>query len=148
MNSLLKRLMSLHAGIYRASGGKVMGKMGKAPMLLLTTTGRKTGKRRTMPLLYLEDGNSLVVVASAGGQPKHPAWYANLQAEPAVEVQIGRAVRKLRARTATAEERARLWQAVVALYPGYGRYQEKTTREIPLVILEPARAGAAARSNG
>ena len=137
MNPLLKKLMSLHAGIYRASGGKVLGKMGKAPMLLLTTTGRKTGKRRTMPLLYLEDDDSLVLVASAGGQPTHPAWYANLRADPAVEVQIGRAVQKLRARTATAEERARLWPTVVALYPGYAKYQEKTAREIPLVILGP-----------
>lgn len=137
MNPLVKKLMSLHAGIYRASGGKVLGTMGKAPMLLLTTTGRKTGKRRTMPLLYLEDGDSLVLVASAGGQPTHPAWYANLRADPAVEVQIGRAVQKLRARTATAEERARLWPTVVALYPGYAKYQEKTAREIPLVILGP-----------
>ena len=122
--------------VYRASGGKVAGSMRGAPVLLLTTVGRKTGKRRTMPLLYLRDGDALVVVASEGGAPKHPAWFLNLVADPAVEVEVGRAREQRRARVATEEERARLWPRLVEMYPGYAVYELKTTRQIPVVILE------------
>jgi deazaflavin-dependent oxidoreductase (nitroreductase family) len=124
--------------LYRLSGGKVGGTMKGAPILLLTTKGRKSGKPRTMPLLYLRDDGRLVVVASSGGSPGHPAWFLNLRDDPSVEVEIGRNRERRRARVATAEERAPLWPRVVELYQGYDSYQRKTTREIPLVILEPA----------
>jgi deazaflavin-dependent oxidoreductase (nitroreductase family) len=130
-------LGGLHTKLYGLSGGAVGGHMGKAPVLLLTTTGRKTGKRRTNPLLYLEDGDDLVVVASKGGAPANPAWFLNLEADPDAVVQVKREQRRVRARRATPEERARLWPKVNEIWERYDSYQSKTTREIPLVILEP-----------
>ena len=124
--------------LYRRTGGRVGGTMKGAPVLLLTTKGRKSGKPRTMPLLYLRDDGRLVVVASSGGSPGHPAWFLNLRDDPSVEVELGRNRERRRARVATAEERARLWPRAVELYQGYDSYQRKTTREIPLVVLEPA----------
>jgi deazaflavin-dependent oxidoreductase (nitroreductase family) len=125
-----------HSVLYRLSGGRVGGHMGKAPVLLLTVKGRKSGKRRTTPLLYGRDGENLVVVASVGGAPSHPAWYLNLRGQEA-EVLIGRERRPVRARDAAGEERERLWRQMVALYPSYDAYQRRTTREIPVVVLEP-----------
>src|SRR5436853_6922678 len=136
-NAMQRVLGSLNRAVYRASGGKLGGTMKGAPILLLTTTGRKSGKPRTMPLLYLEDDGRLVVVASSGGSPGHPAWFLNLRENPEVEVEIGRERRTMSARTATPEERERLWRQVVAMYNGYDSYQRKTSREIPLVILDP-----------
>ena len=110
--------------------------MGKAPVLLLTTTGRKSGKSRTNPLLYLEDGDDLVVVASKGGAPEHPAWFLNLEAKPDVEVQVKREKRPVQARRATPEERERYWPKLTEMWEQYDSYQQKTSREIPVVILE------------
>jgi deazaflavin-dependent oxidoreductase (nitroreductase family) len=137
----VKRLMfkltgAVHTGLYRLTGGKVGGRMWNAPVLLLTATGRKTGKRRTTPLLYGLDGDSLVVIASKGGDPKHPAWYLNARGAEA-EVQIGRERRRVRARDAEGDERERLWALMVGVYPEYAEYQKKTTRQIPVVVLEP-----------
>ena len=123
--------------LYRASGGKVGGTMKGAPILLLTTSGRKSGKPRTMPLLYLEEDGRLVVVASSGGSPGHPAWFLNLQAHPDVDVQVGSEHRRLQARRAGIDEAERLWPAILERAPAYGKYRAKTTREIPLVLLEP-----------
>ena len=106
-------------------------------MLLLTTTGRKSGKRRTTPLLFIEDGGRYVIVASVGGAPKHPAWYLNLQADPAAAIELRGRTRSVRAETAGPDERARLWRGVTAMYPTYDAYQAKTTREIPVVVLTP-----------
>jgi deazaflavin-dependent oxidoreductase (nitroreductase family) len=131
----IKAASFLNRALYRASGGRIGGTMRGAPILLLTATGRSSGKPRTVPLLYLKDGDELVVVASYGGRPEHPAWYRNVEANPDVEVEIGRERQRLRARTATPEERARLWPQVVDMYPSYETYQSKTTREIPLVVL-------------
>ena len=128
---------ALNRSVYRATGGKVAGHIGKAPILLLTTTGRKTGKQRTMPLLYLRDGGNLVVVASSGGSAESPGWFHNLKANPAVEVQTGRERRPMRVREATREEHDRLWPRFVEIYAGYDKYQRKTTRKIPIVVLEP-----------
>jgi deazaflavin-dependent oxidoreductase (nitroreductase family) len=128
----------LHSSLYRATGGKVAGRMGKAPVLLLTTTGRRSGKRRTTPLLYLEDGGAYAVVASVGGAPRHPAWFHNLVANPAVDVEVGRARERRRARVTTDEEQARLWPLLTAMWPKYDDYQRKTERRIPVVLLEPA----------
>lgn len=122
--------------LYRASGGKLGGRMQGAPVLLLTTTGKRSGKKRTTPLLYLEDGGALAIVASKGGAPAHPAWFHNLRANPEVEVEVGRRRETRRARVASAEERERLWPRLVELYGSYASYQEKTTREIPVVLLE------------
>jgi deazaflavin-dependent oxidoreductase (nitroreductase family) len=124
--------------LYRASGGRLGGRIRSgAPVLLLTTTGRKSGKRRTTPLLYLEDAGNYVVIASVGGAPRHPAWYLNLLANPMATIEVGRRKLAVTARTATPEERARLWRLAVQMYPGYDDYQARTSREIPVVILAP-----------
>lgn len=126
----------MHVRIYRLTGGRFVGRVGRAPILLLTTIGRRSGEPRTAPLLYLRDGERLAIVASFGGHPKHPVWYLNLTANPEVNVQVGRDRFDAAARTATPEERERLWPLFVEMYPGYAGYQEKTTREIPIVLLE------------
>jgi F420H(2)-dependent quinone reductase len=131
---------ALHKGVYRLTGGKVGGKIGKNPVLLLTTIGRKSGQRRTQPLLYTRAGESYAVIASKGGAPQHPLWYLNLQAKPQAEVTIGRETRQVRARDTEGEERERLWRALADRYPGYDKYAQKTTRQIPVVVLEPVAA--------
>ena len=133
---LVRPLGRFHVRIYRLTGGRFVGRVGKAPILLLTTTGRRSGQPRTAPLLYLEDGDQLAIVASFGGQPKHPVWYLNLTTNPEVDVQVGRERFTATARTATTEERARLWPLFVEMYPSYAGYEKKTTREIPVVLLE------------
>jgi deazaflavin-dependent oxidoreductase (nitroreductase family) len=106
-------------------------------MLLLDHVGARSGQRRTNPLAYIEDGKDLVIVASKGGAPRHPAWFHNVRAHPDTTVQVGARRVAVRARVATADERSRLWPIVVAAYGGYADYQQRTEREIPLVILEP-----------
>ncbi|HWP33932.1 MAG TPA: nitroreductase family deazaflavin-dependent oxidoreductase [Solirubrobacterales bacterium] len=132
--------MGLHTALYRASGGRlghtIPGVPGK--MLLLDHVGAKSGTKRTSPLLYIEDGGDVVIVASKGGFPKHPAWFHNLKANPDTTVQIGPERRPVHARVATEEERQRLWPMAVRAYRGYEDYQARSKgREIPLVILEP-----------
>jgi deazaflavin-dependent oxidoreductase (nitroreductase family) len=135
----LKLVSRLHVLLYRASGGRLGGRFREtAPVLLLTTTGRKTGKQRTTPLLYIEDGDRYVVVASVGGAPKHPAWYLNLRGTPAATIQIGSRKIAVAAETAGPDERARLWSQVTQMYSQYDDYQAKTSREIPVVILAPS----------
>jgi deazaflavin-dependent oxidoreductase (nitroreductase family) len=129
---------ALHHGVYRATGGRVGARIGKSPVLFLTTRGRRTGKPRTNALYYVPEGDALAVVASKGGAPHHPEWFLNLRAEPAVEVELAGRREQRRARVATAEERARLWPRFVEMYAGYDGYQRKTTREIPVVVLDPA----------
>ena len=132
----LKLFSRLHVVLFRASGGRIGGRFRKtAPVLLLTTTGRKTGKKRTTPLLYAEDAGRFVVVASVGGAPKHPAWYLNLRGNPQATIQVGGRQLVVHAETAAPDERARLWAVVTRMYPGYDDYQAKTTREIPVVVL-------------
>jgi deazaflavin-dependent oxidoreductase (nitroreductase family) len=135
--NMFKITGAVHVALFRASSGRIGGRLRGAPVLLLTTKGRKTGKERTTPLLYLEDGNRLVVVASKGGAPSHPAWFLNLQANPEVTVERGKGKSRYRARAAEGEERDALWSRVVAMYGSYADYQEKTSREIPVVVLEP-----------
>ena len=137
----VRAVTALALFVYRATRGRIGGRFGRARVLLLTTTGRRTGTRRTIPLGYLEDGGDLVVIASFGGSDVHPAWYLNLAAHPDVEVERrGGPSQPMRARTATPEERARLWPRVVEMYAGYEKYQQKAAREIPLVILQPRPA--------
>ena len=129
----------LNNAIYKASGGRIGGKFpGGAPVCLLTTIGRKSGEERTVALLYLRDGDDLVVVASQGGMPKNPGWYHNLVAEPKVTIQVKKDVGRFVARTANDEEKAELWPRLVAVYKGYDDYQAKTDRPIPVVICSPA----------
>jgi deazaflavin-dependent oxidoreductase (nitroreductase family) len=132
----LRAMSGLNTALYRLTGGKVANRLGKAPILLLTVAGRKSGKRRTTPLLYGRDGDNYVVIASMGGAPKHPAWYHNLEGQEA-EIQVGRKRLRVRARDAEGEERKRLWALMVSLYPSYDDYQKKTERRIPVVVLEP-----------
>ena len=138
---LLRRLMGAHELVYLASGGLVGHRFpGFPPVLLLDHVGAKSGIRRTTPLAYVEDGADVVLVASKGGHPRNPAWFHNLGANPDTTVQIGRERRAVHARVAGPDERARLWPKAVAAYAGYRGYQERTQRQIPLVILEPRRA--------
>jgi deazaflavin-dependent oxidoreductase (nitroreductase family) len=132
------RLLNLHQFIYDHSGGLVGHRLGRVTMLLLRTTGRKSGERRTAALLYLADGNRFVVVGSKGGSDTPPAWLLNLQAKPSVEVQMGTRRFAARARVATPAEQRRLWPRFTTHWPDYARYQSQTRRTIPLVILEPA----------
>jgi F420H(2)-dependent quinone reductase len=132
-----------HAGVYRATGGKLFGRMGKSPILLLNTVGRKSGKKRTSPLLYVMDGEDFVIIASKGGASAHPAWYLNLMANPEATVEIEDREVRVRAEEADSEEKSRLWQKMVEMYPAYDAYQEKTEREIPLLVLRPVERGGA-----
>jgi deazaflavin-dependent oxidoreductase (nitroreductase family) len=131
-------LGGVHKRVYRVTGGKIGGRIGKLPVLLLTTIGRKSGQPRTQPLAYTRAGDGYAVIASKGGAPQHPLWYLNLRANPLAEVTVGRETRKVRARDAEGEERERLWCALADLYPGYDRYAQKTSRRIPVVVLELA----------
>jgi deazaflavin-dependent oxidoreductase (nitroreductase family) len=127
-----------HAAIYRATGGRVGGRVPGLPsLLLLEHVGAKSGKLRTTPLVYMPHGESFLVVASKGGYPKHPAWLHNLRAHPDTEVQVGRRRVRVRAREADASERRRLWPKAADYNPHWGRYRKRTLREIPLVLLEP-----------
>jgi deazaflavin-dependent oxidoreductase (nitroreductase family) len=135
---LLGPLMRGHAAIYRATGGRVGGHLPGLPsLLLLDHVGAKSGRRRTTPLVYMPDGDNLLIVASKGGHPRHPAWLHNLRTHPDTEVQIGTERLKVRAREADEEERRRLWPKAAEYNPHWGRYRERTSREIPLVLLEP-----------
>jgi deazaflavin-dependent oxidoreductase (nitroreductase family) len=135
----LKLGSGAHAGVYRATGGKLLGRMGKSPILVLNTLGRKSGRKRATPLLYALDGEDYVVVASKGGAPTHPAWYLNLKADPYATVEVGDREVRVRAEEVDSDEKARLWRKMVDMYPAYDDYQRKTEREIPLLVLYPVR---------
>jgi deazaflavin-dependent oxidoreductase (nitroreductase family) len=140
---LLNRAAGLHTLLYRASGGRLghdlPGLRGK--ILLLDHVGARSGTRRTTPLLYFRDGENLIIVASKGGFPRHPAWFHNLRANPETTVQVGPDRLAVRARVATDAERERLWPRAVGTYRGYADYQARSgDRRIPLVILEPRAA--------
>lgn len=135
---LARVVTRVHAAAYRVSGGTWGGRLAGMPVLLLTTRGRTTGRRRTTPLTcFPRADGSIVLVASYGGDARDPAWYRNLRADPEVEVRQGRERRRMQARTATAHEKERLWPEIVATYDGYRRYQQRTDRDIPLVVLTP-----------
>ena len=135
--------MGLHTLVYKASGGRIGHTAPGLPtMLLLDHVGAKSGAKRTSPLLYIRDGENLVLVASKGGYPQHPAWYHNLRAHPDTTVQVKDERRTVHARVATPAERERLWPRAVEFYRSYADYQRRTDREIPMVILEPRGGGA------
>ena len=136
-DSTAKRLSAVHRIVFRATGGVVGRRLVDNDILLLTTTGRRSGTARTVPLLYLAEGESVIVIASWGGRPTHPEWYLNLVANPEVVIQVEGNRRAMRARTASADERSRWWPRIVEAYGAYREYQSRTDREIPVVILEP-----------
>ncbi len=137
MIKVLTPLLGVHQWLYEKSDGRIGRSLGGRPMLLLRTVGRKTGKARTSALLYVPDGDSFAVVASKGGDPKHPGWFHNLVAQPDVEVQIGRERIPVRARVVEGDERARLWTRANEINRGqYNDYQSLTDRRIPVVLLE------------
>ena len=125
-----------HMEAYLATDGEDGHTWRGVPALLLTTTGRRTGRSLMLPLIYGTHGDHYVIVASKGGNPKHPGWYLNLAAEPAVEVQVGAERFSARARTAAGEERTALWDQMAQIWPPYNEYQAKTERQIPVVVLE------------
>lgn len=141
---IMKYAGRAHVWVYRRTKGRIGAtfRVGSAlrkpaPVLLLDHVGAKSGRTYTSPLLYLLDGPNVVVVASTGGMAKDPQWYRNLLAHPDTQVQIGKEVRRVRARTASPEERAELWPRLVEMYADYDNYQSWTDREIPVVICEP-----------
>jgi deazaflavin-dependent oxidoreductase (nitroreductase family) len=133
---VLTRVMHAHAIVYRATGGRVGQRLPGLPtVLLLDHVGRKSGRRRTTPLVYMRDGDDLVVEATKGGYPEHPAWLLNLRVAPDTTVQIGSRRLKVRAEEADADERRRLWPKAIEHNPHWGRYKGRTSREIPIVTL-------------
>ncbi len=123
---------------FRANGGKVGGQFEGAPLLLLHTTGARTGQERVSPVMYRADGERFVVFASKAGADTNPDWYHNLRANPAATVEVGTQTRAVHARVADPGERDRLWSAQKTEWPGFADYESKTTRQIPVVILEPS----------
>jgi F420H(2)-dependent quinone reductase len=130
-------ITKLHSFVYHAMNGKVGGHIAGGPVLLLITTGRKSGRERTVPLLYLRDGEDMVVVASNGGTASHPAWWLNLMTYPEATVEVGGRMVRVRAEEAGSEETKRLWPELVEMYGGYEDYRRRTDREIPVVFLHP-----------
>jgi deazaflavin-dependent oxidoreductase (nitroreductase family) len=140
-DALFKVSTAVHRAIFRASKGRIFGKAFGMPVVELVTTGRRSGKERsTMLAVPIIEGDRLVLVASFAGDDRQPAWYLNLKANPEVRATIAGSTRAMIARTATGEERASLWPRITAVFEGYARYQERTKRPIPMVILEPASA--------
>lgn len=139
----LKVMNGVHRAVLKLTGNRVGATFGGMPSLELTTTGRKSGKPRSVMLTSpLQEGDTYVVVASRGGDDIHPAWFLNLRDNPDVEVRIvGKDSRRMHARVATAEERERMWPLIATKYRNYAGYQKRTDREIPLVLLEPVHAG-------
>lgn len=127
-----------HVRRYRESGGEDGYEWNGAPTLLLTSTGRRTGAARTTPLIFGRDGDDYLVVASVGGMPRHPAWYLNLRAEPRASIQVKAEHLDVVARTASPDEKPRLWKIVNAVWPNYDVYQARTDRVIPVVVLTPS----------
>ena len=137
-NPFMKLMSHANTWVYRISGGRIGGRfIGGAPILLLTTIGRKSGQPRVAPLIYLHDGENVVLVASKGGMSRHPVWYLNLEANPDVDVEIGSDRQKMVSRRASDSEKAALWPRLLEIYSDYADYQARTERDIPVVILSP-----------
>jgi deazaflavin-dependent oxidoreductase (nitroreductase family) len=140
----LRWVGKLNAPLYRLSGGRIGGKVGKAPVLLLTTTGRKSGQKRTAPVVYLQDGERMVVINTNAGNAKVPAWSLNLAADPHAEVEVGKRKIDVVARVAEGEERAELWRKHIDQYAGFDDYDAVLDREPKVIVLDPAPTGVAA----
>ena len=137
-DQLFRGVTDTHRAVFLASKGKIGGRLLGMPVVMLTTTGRRTGKtRHSMLATPLELGDSFVLVASFGGDDRHPTWFLNLRENPAVEATLRGRTRKMKARIASGEERADLWIRLTAAHSNYAGYQTKTDREIPVVVLDP-----------
>lgn len=134
---LTRHFVRLHTLVYRLTGGRIGGCWDKAPILLLTTTGRRSGRPRTAPLLYLDDAGRFIVVATNNGADQHPHWYRNLKANPEAIIRVRARRITVVAANAEGDEHERLWRRLVEIYPNYGRDQRRTERELPVVILRP-----------
>ena len=140
----IRGLSKAHLAVYRVTRGTFLGSVAGMPVLLLTTTGRRSGKARTTPLTFFRDATDFVVIASNGGADRPPAWSLNLQQTPRAVVEIRTDELAVTARRASDKERERLWVVITATYAGYARYQERTTRRIPVVLPHPSKANARA----
>ena len=136
----LRWVGKLNTPLYRLSGGRIGGKVNRAPVLLLTTTGRKSGQKRTAPVVYLTDGDNVVVINTNAGNERVPAWSLNLKADPAAEVEIGRQKRPVLARVAEGEERADLWRRHNEQFAGFDEYEKRLDRRPEVIVLEPSPA--------
>ena len=136
-DSSVRRWSRAHRRLFQITHGRVGKRLVDNDMLLLTTSGRVTGEAHTVPLLYLRDGDRLVVIASYGGRGHHPDWYLNLESAPEVGVELPGARVRMIARTASSEERAHWWPCIVDAYYAYAAYQLRTQREVPVVFLDP-----------
>ena len=125
--------------LYRVTDGRIGGQLGRYPMLLLHTLGRKSGQLRTHTLLYVRDGENMAICASNNGQPQYPGWYWNLKANPRARVQAGRQQYEVTATIVSGAEYDRLWQKLLAVRPQYAEYHTRTTREFPIMILQPVK---------
>jgi F420H(2)-dependent quinone reductase len=139
---LMRAIPAVHLAVYRLTNGRLSAKLAGQKMLLLTTTGRRTGKHRTVPLLYVDDGEAMIVIGSNWGGTRDPLWVRNVIENPDVRVQVGPQKRRITAHVATPDERPLLWSLVTAQYPGYEAYAQRLggVREIPLVVLTPRTA--------
>ncbi len=137
-DSWLRRIGRLNVPVYRLTRGRLMGRIGRAPVLLLTTTGRRSGERRTAPVVFTRDGDDLIVVGSNAGNARAPAWALNLRAHPAAGVDVRGERSPVQARVAEGPERDRLWKLVNGDYAGFDDYEQRTDREIAVFVLEPA----------
>lgn len=133
----LKALFKAHTMIYEASDGRIGASAGDVPMLLLSVTGRKSGKKRSTPLVYFQDRDSYVVVGSDGAAKRDPQWWKNLQVDPSGEIRVGRKKFPMKATLATGPERERLWEIGKTVNPMWEKYQARTQRELPVVVLTP-----------
>jgi F420H(2)-dependent quinone reductase len=134
---IFRGMLSLMVSLYRTTGGRIVGKVQGLPVLLLTTTGRKSGKLRTVPLGYLRDGSTYVIIAAYGGLPRHPAWFFNLESHPEATVQVKKVQMPVTAEVANPEKKRELWARLLEVAPSIANYQKRTSREIPMVILHP-----------
>jgi deazaflavin-dependent oxidoreductase (nitroreductase family) len=130
-------LTKVNVQLYRLSGGRIGGRYDSAPLCILHHVGAKSGNRRETPLVHLPDGERVVLAASMGGNPKNPAWYHNLRANPDVEVEVAGRRRPVRARVVDEDERAHLWPRLLEVWPAWEDYQRRTTRQIPVIVLDP-----------
>jgi len=137
MNAFLKLFLATHVFLYRYTKGKIGGKLGGNNILLLNTIGRKSGAKRTTPLVYVRDNNAYVVIASNGGADRHPGWYYNLRAQRQTVIEVMGEIRTVAVQEATPAERERLWAQITGDHKQFADYQAKTSRQIPLVILDP-----------
>ena len=136
--SVMKMFTRLNVWVYRLTGGRVMNQMNGTPICLVTMTGRKSGKKRTIPLMYNPSGDNVILVASLGGAPEHPVWYHNLVAHPDVEVEVkGKGRCKMHVHQASDEEKEALWPGLVANFPNFEIYRDRTERNIPVMVCTP-----------